>query len=143
MVVFSEMGNATTTGPHQGFNSKVAQIFAPRGTPTNTQILVNMTTITTLPINDSPQERLPIGAIAGGVVGGVVLVLVLLTTVLFILRRRQHKTSLPQLPPELPYTPFNPQELQDTALYELQHDRGRIFELPIGPDGSVPEKAIE
>lgn len=130
----------TTTGPHQSFNSKVAQIFAPRGTPANTQIPVNMTTITTLPINDHPQERLPIGAITGDVVGGFVLVIILLTTVLFLPRRRQHMASLPQQPPELPSTPFNPQELQDTALYELQHDQGRVFELPIGPDGSVPEK---
>ena len=136
------MGNATTTQPQQGFDPKVAQIFLKKTTPVDTPTSANTTAATMLPTNGHSQERLPVGAISGGVIGGFVLVLCI--TALFLLWRRRRMASPLQLPPELASTPFNPQEIQDNPLYEL-HDPGVVFELPpvpMDPTSSDPQKEV-
>ena len=142
MVIYSEKGNATITEPSQNSNPKIAQLFAKKTvsvtTPTpgatttsGTTMTQGSTTVTMLPTNDHSQDgvRIPVGAIAGGVVGGLIFVLLI---ALFLVRRRQRMMAPPQLPPELASTPFNPEELQGNELYELPQDSRRV-ELPPGP----------
>ena len=108
------MGNATITAPRGGFEDpKLAKLFA-----------INKTTPT--------QSRLPVGAIAGGIVGSIVFVLFI--AVVFFLKRRQQRMV------EMPAS-IEPQEVQDCGLHEL-HDPKHVPELPTLPielDGSVPE----
>ena len=108
------MGNATITKPHQGFQDpRLAQVFAPRVSSNKT------TPVITLPANDHSQSRLPVGAIAGGIVGSFVVILLLAE----FFRRRRRRMAVPPQPP---------QELQGCGIYEL-HDWGNIFELPSSP----------
>ena len=151
------MGNATTTEPAQGFDPKIADIFRNKGNNTTNTLnattpLYNETTyVTTLPTHDHSQGNVPIGAVAGAIVGG--LILILLITALILRRRRQRVVAPPQPPPELAATPFNPYELPEGGLYELQHDPRVLYELyhdsrrfelpaPIDLNRSVREKTI-
>ena len=135
------MGNANITVPGTGWQDpKLAQVFAVRRlsnktTPINTTTLINIATPTTTnQANDYSQSRLPVGIMAGAIVGG----LVLLTAGFFLLWRRQRMAASLQLP-EMPSS-TEPQELQECGLYELDDFRN-VPELPSLPtelDSSVP-----
>ena len=117
------MGNATTTKPQWGFQDpKFAKLFTGQGIHKTTPIEEN----------EHTQSRLPVGAIAGGIVGSIVFVLFIV--VVFLLRRRQQRMV------EIPAS-IEPQEMQDCRLHEL-HDPKHVPELPTLPielDGSAPE----
>ena len=123
------MGNANITKPRGGFQDpELEKVF--------TGQVVNKTTpITMLHENEHTQSRLPVGAIAGGIVGSIVFVLFI--ALVFLLKRRQHHMAEP---PEMSAS-AEPQEMQDCRLHEL-HDPKHVPELPTLPielDGSVPE----
>ena len=141
------MGNATITEPLEGFQDpKLAQIFTAhifvnKTTPVNITPANRTTPVTTLPTNDYPQtilptidhsqRRIPVGGIAGGIIGSFVFIL--LIAKFFLLRRQQRMVAPPQ----------SPQELQGCGLYEL-HDPRNISELPPPTPtelvSSVPER---
>ena len=118
------MGNATTTTPDGGFRDpQLAKLFAAQAINTTTPIKEN----------EHTHSRLPVGAIAGGIVGSIVFVLFI--ALVFLLRRRQHRMAEP---PEMSAS-AEPQEMQDCRLHEL-HDSNHVPELPTlatGFDGSV------
>ena len=108
MAIYSATGSATTTEPRQGFQDpKLAQVFSNKM---------------------HSQSTLPVGAIAGGIVGGFVLVF--LIAMFFLLRKRQRMVAPPQLP-EVSAS-VESQELQEHGLSEL-HDPRSVFELPSPP----------
>ena len=126
----SPTGNANRSKPEEGFGDpELERVFS-------TIPIVNTTTLVpTLPTNDYPHGGLPVGAIAGGILGGFVL----LIAGFFIFRRRQHKMALPKLHE---MAPTETQELPECALYEL-HDPRNVTELPSLPIelcGSDPEQ---
>ena len=123
------MGNANITKPYEGFQDpQLAKLFTAQAT--------NKTTpITKFQENEHTQSRLPVGTIAGGIVGSIVFVLFI--ALVFFLKRRQHRMAEP---PEMSAS-AEPQEMQDCRLHEL-HDPKHVPELPTLPielDGSVPE----
>ena len=145
--IYSATGNANMTKPRQGFQDpKLAQVFA-----THSDVSGNRTkSVTILPSSDHSQNKLPLGAIVGGIVGGFVLVLV---TALCFLRRRHRKVAAPQQSREMSASsPVKLQELRAPSLvksqeleerHELQHRPITVFELPMAPiqhNGSIPEK---
>ena len=128
------MGNATITTPDGGFqNLQIDKLFAAQATNETTP---NKTTlITKLQENEYTQSGLPVGAIAGGIVGSIVFVL--FVALVFLFRRRQYRIVEPL---EMPAY-IEPQEVQDCRLLEL-HDPKHVPDLPTLPielDGSVPE----
>ena len=134
MIIFSEMGNADITTPDGGFQDpQLAKSFTAQAVNKTTP---NKTTpITKLQENEHTQSRLPVGAIAGGIVGSIVFLLFI--AVVFLLKRRQQRmVEIPEMPASI-----EPQEVQDCRLYEL-HDPKHVPELPTHPielDDSVPE----
>ena len=115
------MGNATITAPRGGFEDpNLAKLFA-----------INKTT--------STQSRLPVGAIAGGIVGSIVIVLFI--AVVFLLRRRQQRmVEIPEMTASI-----EPQEMQDCRLHEL-HDSKHVPELPTLPIelcGTIPKIELD
>ena len=86
--------------------------------------------------NEHTQSGLPVGAIAGGIVGSIVFVL--LIALVFLLKRQHHMAE----PPEMSAS-AEPQEMQDYRPHEL-HDPKHVPELPTHPielDGSVPKSS--
>ena len=151
MILYSAMGNATVTEPHQGFqNSTLADIFSTKTTQTNISTPTstssdNMTPVMTLPTDDHPESKLPAGAIAGSIVGGVVLVLLLITGFIILWRRRR-AAAKPQL---FEISAIKePQEVQDCALHEVDDPRD-VPELPSppteleGPDPETTDPVVE
>ena len=131
--------------PIKGFdNPKLAQIFTSRVTPnTPTPSIVAPTTTipdTTTPATVLGHSELPVGAIAGGIVGGFVLVL--LIAAFFVLRKRRQQMEVPpHAAPELASTSthFNPQELQAREVNELSHGQREDIELASAPISGSPE----
>lgn len=136
MILFiSSMGNATTTEPLHGFYPGVAQLFHKKTTVATTTPFPTWVPKTTVPDRQS-QEQLLISVIPGAVVG---FVLALFVTGVLLRKRLKRKEASLEPPPEPAPTPFNPQELQDSTLYELQYNSRRVFELQNSSRVELPE----
>ena len=130
------MGNATITAPYRGFQDpKLGNVFAG-------QVVNETTPITILPPiaglrgDEHTQGRLPVGAIAGGIV-----VFVLFIAAAFLLRRRQQRmVEIPEMTASIEL-----QEMQDCGIHEL-HDPKQVPELPTLPIelyGSIPKIELD